>query len=306
MGDPRGIGSDIILKSLKVVSLEEKGVLPVIVGDEKILKLKAKEHGIKITRYSDGIDVPGIKSFISLKSSGSAGLDALNYINRALALCRQDYSSVMVTGPVSKESIAKEHAGFMGHTEYLAKMTGKADFAMVFISASIKMSLITTHIPLKKVSDEITSSKISKHVELLKIEFEKWFGLKDIRFILCSLNPHSGEQGLFGNEENGKMRPAVKSLKEKGVKIEGPVGAYEALKKTLDGMYDFIVTPYHDQILTAAKIFLGPLVNVTMGLPFIRTSPDHGPAIDYQDKNNADFRSMKAAIELAGNLKING
>ena len=294
MGDPRGISPEIILKSLKEIlnsDLNNK-FIPVIIGDEKILKTYADKYNADVFNIN----------YLYIKSSGSPGSDSLNYINKGVELCMENPESALVTGPVTKKSISMVRKDFRGHTEYIAELAGAGSVAMTFIAPLIKMSLLTTHFPLKKVPSEISITNITGHVEIIQSGLNRWFKMDSPRFVLCSLNPHAGENGLLGNEEKDILMPAVGELSKKGINITGPLSPHEALKKTMEGKFDFIVSLYHDQILTALKIFLGPAVNFTMGLPFVRTSPDHGPGIDITGKDIADPGSMKAAIKLAINL----
>jgi 4-hydroxythreonine-4-phosphate dehydrogenase len=285
-GDPRGIGSEIILKSLGEILESERIVsfIPIIIGDENIIEREADKYEQLNIVYGDSEEyAPGNIYCRHVKSSKDPGIDSLSYIDKAVELCRSSEDSALVTAPVIKDAIAKIKKGFIGHTEYLAQISGKEDVVMSFISKQVRMSLLTTHVPLKS-------------------EMKKWFGIKSPRSVICWVKPHAGEAGFLGREEKKVFIPAVEKLKSEGISISGPVAPNEALKITMECESDFLVSPYHDQLLTALKMFLGPTVNFTMGLDFIRTSPDHGPAIDIAGKKPADHRSMKAAIGLAVNL----
>ncbi len=300
IGDPRGIGPEIICKSIRDImcsDLKHKFV-PVVIGEKGILN-EWFGNEIEYTKLSK----PGMISGYGMDTSGHPGRDSLENIKKAIDFCVNDESSAMVTGPVEKEIISKVKKDFIGHTEYLAEMTGISAVVMSFISEKIKMSLLTTHLSLNEVSSKIYIDSIREHVNIVRRELIRRFEIKVPRIVLCSLNPHGGENGLFGMEEVDIMLPAAEQLRREGTDIAGPLGACEALRGCIDGLYDFIVSPYHDQILTAVKLFLGPTVNLTMGLPFVRTSPDHGPAIDIAGKDKADYSSMKAAIELAVTIR---
>jgi 4-hydroxythreonine-4-phosphate dehydrogenase len=304
MGDPRGIGPEIILKSLKdILKINKKyDFVPVIIGDKNIIKDYAAKYSIDFYEAVNADYKSGRIYFINVETKNHPGYDSLNYIEKGVQLCRQDSQSAIVTAPVIKESIAQIRNDFTGHTEYLAKLMNVDRVVMSFISTGIKMSLLTTHLPLKEVSFQINAENISEHVKIIVVCLKRWFDISSPNIVLCSINPHAGEEGLLGNEEKEKIIPALKQLKKEGVNITGPLGAPEALKRTIDKEFDFIISAYHDQILTAVKVFLEPTVNLTMGLPIVRTSPDHGPALDMAGKERGDFRSMKSAIELAAEL----
>jgi 4-hydroxythreonine-4-phosphate dehydrogenase len=299
MGDPRGIGPEIITKSLQEIISKNDDFIPVLIGDRSLFEKAAQELSFEIYGLENDIFETGKIYCIDLGITGHPGVDSLSYINKAIELCLVDSSGAMVTSPVIKEAIAQAMPGFIGHTEYLAKRAGVEKVVMSFISDEIKLSLMTTHLPLNKVSSSIDKGSIIRHIGIIDENLKKWFKIENPKFVMCSLNPHGGEEGLLGDEENDVFIPALEDLRKKGIKIEGPYGAPHAIKLVLNGEYDFIISPYHDQVLTAVKAFLKPTVNLTMGLPFIRTSPDHGPAIDIVGKEPADHRSMKSAIELA-------
>ena len=166
------------------------------------------------------------------------------------------------------------------------------------------MSLLTEHVPLGSVPGLIDCELIRSHVRLLVKDLKKWFAVKDPSLVISSINPHSGESGLLGAEEKDVIIPAVEGLRKEGVKIDGPFSPAFALRCALEGRYGVVVSPYHDQLLPAFKVLLGPSVNVTLGLGFPRTSPDHGPAVDTAGKKEADHSSMKAAIGLALELAL--
>ncbi|MFC2062138.1 PdxA family protein [Elusimicrobiota bacterium] len=293
MGDPRGIGPEIIYKSIKDIfsGSEKKEFTPVIIGDEEILKASSGKYGIK-----DKI------SYHPVESSAHPGKDALNYIDKGVDLCKNDPDSALVTAPVEKNIIAQVEKGFAGHTEYIAGLLGVNKAVMAFIGQGIRMSLLTTHIPLKAVAENISGDHIIEHVKIADNALKKWFKIDHPRIVLCGLNPHAGEEGLLGYEEKDCFVPAIKKLREGGININGPLSAEAGLKSILNGEYDLIVSSYHDQLLPGVKALLGPTVNLTAGLPIVRTSPDHGPAIDIAGKKPADFKSMRSAILLAARL----
>ncbi|MEA3506791.1 MAG: 4-hydroxythreonine-4-phosphate dehydrogenase PdxA [Elusimicrobiota bacterium] len=302
MGDPRGIGPEIIFKALKGLPKSHKNKTFVIVGDKETLKGPARKYEIEIREYNSEQLKDGGIFFVPVNSCGHPGKDSLNYIKRTVELTRRQPHAAMVTAPVEKKIVSEVEKDFVGHTEYIKKLTGAANCEMVFITEKIKISLLTRHIPLKEVNKNITSLRIVEHVKFLNKELKGKFGYKHPRFLIIGLNPHAGDEGLVGNEENEIYRPAVKELKRAGIIVGDIISAEAALRKQSIENYDFIVSSYHDQILPAIKTAFKPTVNLTLGLEFIRTSPDHGPAIDIAGKDIADSESMAAAIKLAGNL----
>ncbi|MGM0567851.1 MAG: PdxA family dehydrogenase [Elusimicrobiota bacterium] len=290
MGDPRGIGPSIIFNSLKEIQLEDLDIT--IIGDKRKLSAEADKSGFAI----------GQIKISDIKISGNAGADSVAFIDRALLHVCHNPGSALVTAPVEKRAAASFKEGFRGHTEYIAEFCKVENPVMSFISDKLKMSLVTTHLPLEKVASKIKKAMIERHVKIINSCLKKHFNINTPRIVLCSLNPHCGEEGLLGAQEAEEMKPAVEALKKKNVFICGPLSPSYALKECLRGRYDFLVSPYHDQILPALKAFMAPSVNLTMGLPFIRTSPDHGPAVDLPSGRKADYSAMKKAIELAGEL----
>ncbi len=290
MGDPRGIGPDIIFRSLKEIKLK-KAVINVI-GNREVLKEAARRQSFDASR----VEITGIEPLLN------PGAAALACIDIALKKISNTRLAALVTAPVEKKAIADVSEGFTGHTEYIASRCGVSSPIMSFITDRVKISLLTTHIPLCAVSSKIKKDLIVKHVKTAAVSLEKYFKIKAPRIALCSVNPHRGENGLIGKEEKEEMAPALKELKASGINIRGPLNADFALKQALERKYDFVVSAYHDQLLPAVKTALGPSVNFTMGLGFIRTSPDHGPAIDLSPKADPDHRSMKEAVKLAVKL----
>ena len=290
MGDPRGIGPSIIFNSLKDIQLE--GLDITVIGDKRKLSAGASKAGFEIGRIK----------ISDIQLSANAGADSVAFIDRALLLVCNNPGSALVTAPVEKKAVASFKEGFRGHTEYIAKLCKVKNPVMSFISDKLRMSLLTTHLPLEEVASNIKKARIEAHVEIINSCLKKYFNINTPRIVLCSLNPHCGEECLLGSQEAGEMRPAVEGLKKKNIFIYGPLSPSYALKECLKGRYDFLVSPYHDQVLPALKAFAAPSVNLTMGLPFIRTSPDHGPAVDLPAGSKADYSGMKKAIELAAEL----
>ncbi len=291
MGDRRGIGAAIIFGSLREMG-ERAGKINII-GDSGILMWEASRGGFNA----------GSVNIIDVAPSGDPGKDALNFLDRAMDEVLSNPGSALVTAPVQKEAVDRVHKGFRGHTEYIASRCGVKNPVMAFVSSgNIKISLLTRHIPLKDVPEFLSRSALTEHIRRVTADLKKYFNIKSPRIALCSLNPHRGEGGLIGEEERKIIKPAADLLRDGGVDVRGPLNASQALKEVSCGSCDFAVSIYHDQLLPAIKALDGPSVNLTMGLPFIRTSPDHGPALDLPPGHWADHSSMKKAIELAVSL----
>ena len=260
-GDPDGIGPEVTKKALK---------------DPAIKRLA---------------------NFCVINANDDTGLDA---IKRAVKVLDAQEAHALVTAPVNKAKIARSGISFKGHTEYLAEHTNTKRFAMLFCSGRLKVSLVTRHIPLKKVPGAITKEKIRDAIELTYEALDSDFGRSNPRIGVCGLNPHSGESGLIGTEEKDIIEPVIKKLKSRIPGLTGPLPSDVAFYKAYNYQLDAVVSMYHDQGLGPFKmVAFHSGVNVTLGLPFIRTSPDHGTAYDIAGKGIADPGSMKGAIRLA-------
>jgi 4-hydroxythreonine-4-phosphate dehydrogenase len=274
IGNPRGIGLEVIRKALKNPALKNKADF-LIIGDP------------------------------TLRKSGrrACARNSIESINKAFELVAAKKADALVTGPVSKEDINKIGLGFKGHTEYLAGLCGCEKFAMMFISDKLKLSLVSRHIALGKVSRFISANMIYDTVDLTYNALKKWFGVGKPKIGIAGLNPHCGEGGEFGNEESSVIRPAINRLKKRYNGIFGPIPGDTLLYDVYHKRFDAAVCMYHDQGLGAFKmISRNNGVNLTLGLPFIRTSPDHGTGFDIAGKDIADPGSMFEAIKLATNL----
>ena len=232
------------------------------------------------------------------------GKAAMEYIDKALELLNCHEADALVTAPVNKSCIRS--AGFKefeGHTEYLAQKTGSKDFAMMFVGKRLKITLCSRHIALRLVARAITEDVIYRTIMLTHECLKKSFGIKDPKIAVAGLNPHAGDSGLFGDEEEKVIIPAIRKASTGIKNIYGPFPADVVFYETLKGKFDAVVAMYHDQALAPFKtLYFNDGVNMTMGLPFVRTSPDHGTAFDIAGKGIADPTSMKEAILLACRL----
>ncbi|HLF95271.1 MAG TPA: 4-hydroxythreonine-4-phosphate dehydrogenase PdxA [Planctomycetota bacterium] len=230
-----------------------------------------------------------------LGSRTGGGREALGAIDQALDLALSKKVDGIVTAPVSKERIAKTGVPFIGHTEYLAVRAGVKLPVMLFVAGPLRVALVTTHVSLRKLPPMITPDRVLGVLRETSRGVREFFGVLEPRLAVCGLNPHAGEAGEFGSEEIDVIAPAIEMARKEGVKAEGPYAADTVWKRPCDA----IVAMYHDQGLGPIKAMHPDAVNVTLGLPFVRTSPDHGTAFDIAGKGLADPAPMIAAIRLA-------
>ncbi|MFH1703180.1 MAG: 4-hydroxythreonine-4-phosphate dehydrogenase PdxA [Nitrospirota bacterium] len=319
MGDPGGVGPEIIVKALSFASMNDCSSI-VVIGDRtpleealRLLKEPAKLRIIKspeesnltfLGRAIDLIDMGVIKKFKKGRPTAEGGRASVLYIKRAVVLALEKQVDGIVTAPISKESWKIAGFKWPGHTEMLAELTYTKDYAMMLIGGKLKVILVTIHTPLKNVPALITRDRILKTIRLTKKACHM-LGIKRPRIAVAGLNPHAGETGLFGDEEIREIIPSIKKAEREGIQVSGPHPPDTVFHKAYKGEFDIIVCMYHDQGLIPLKmVAFDEGVNVTVGLPFIRTSPDHGTAYDIAWKGIANPSSMIQAIKLASTLRI--
>jgi 4-hydroxythreonine-4-phosphate dehydrogenase len=314
MGDPGGIGPEILVKALQKEKPSRRCAY-LLIGSLETFKTLCKKTGlwipIKIVRsVSPEALRAGNTYFLDIStglSGGGAfkigklcrenGRLALSAIEKAAALARQGAIDAIVTAPVNKSAIRLVDKKFIGHTEFLAHKAKARRFAMMFVSPRLKVTLATIHVPLKKVSGLLTTKSILEKILLTDEMLKEGFAIKKPRIAVCALNPHGGE---FGNEEAKVIAPAVRAACRKGIHAFGPFSADLLFHAAYHGKYDALIGMYHDQALAPFKLVaFHDGVNVTLGLPYIRTSPDHGTAFDIAYQGKADPSSMLAALRLA-------
>ena len=297
MGDPAGVGPQIIVKALK--RLKDSAEF-VIIADTRVLEkvsgFRSQVSGLKV------IDLKNVnqKDFRFGKVKAEYGRAAIEYLDKALDLIRGGEIDCLVTCPISKEAVNLAGIKFSGHTEYLAKNTGTVDFVMMLLNKRLKISLVTRHIPISSVSRQLTEEKLYKTIYITYQSLRKVFSIKNPRIVVAALNPHASDNGLIGNEENRIIKPVLNKLKHLAGHINGPISADTAILRAKEKKYDCVVAMYHDQALIALKlsgIFHG--VNITLGLPFVRTSPLHGTAFDIARTKSASPAALIEAIQLA-------
>jgi 4-hydroxythreonine-4-phosphate dehydrogenase len=317
MGEPGGIGPEVIVKTLYESSLR-KYIDPIVVGSAKVMNEAVKLTGLplkvrRLSRVSDSrpcsniIEVIDEKSALSLKKgapSRNAGRSIVKYIKTAVRLAINNDVKAIVTAPISKESIALAGYSWPGHTELLAELTETDNYAMMFASRKLKVILCTIHIPLKDVPKKLNCKLVLKTIRLAR-KGMGMLGVSDPRIAVSGLNPHAGEAGIMGAEEDMKISPAVGRARLEEINVSGPFPPDVVFYKAVKGEFDIVVCMYHDQGLIPFKMLAFEKgVNVTVGLPFVRTSPDHGTAFNIAWQNKADPSSMIEAVKLSGKLKL--
>ena len=292
LGDPRGIGPEVVAGALGAAPL---GADIVLVGPDDLLSGIPARSRIGVGEWGRGKGEGG-RGDDSVAQS--AGLLAVRSIERAVWLARAGDVDAVVTGPVEKRALHLAGYRFPGVTELLSHLTGNTPAAMMLAAGPLRVVLLTTHIPLRDVPRHLTTESIVATGRITATALARWFGKPTPRLALCALNPHAGEGGLFGDEDERILRPAAEQLG-----AAGPLPADTVFVRALRGEFDAVLAPYHDVGMTAVKVAaFGKGVNVTLGLPFPRTAPDHGTAFDIVGKGVADPGSMRAALELATTL----
>ncbi len=315
MGDPAGIGPEVIIKALSLAEIQRLS-RPVVIGDASVLKeamkySKSSPLSINVIKRLDGAKFEnGIINILDMdyinaaklkmgKISAECGRASIKYVERAIDLAMEKKVDAIATAPINKEAIHLAGYRYNGHTELLAKRTGASHYAMMFFSDSIRVILVTTHIPLSHVSKELDKKKIVSTIKLADKELRNLLG-KAPKIGVAGLNPHAGENEIFGSEEVKIIKPAVEEAKKAGIDVKGPISADAIFYLANIGMFDVVVAMYHDQGLIPLKLLsFNKSVNVTVGLPIIRTSVDHGTGFDIAGKGWANPGSMVQAIKVA-------
>ncbi len=300
MGDPAGIGPEIIVKALSNPDVNRLAHFQII-GNKKIFS-RYQMQPLKNCTFIDLNTIPDgqIKVGTLSKASGQA---AVHYLDTALELLKAKTISALVTAPLCKEAVQLTNPHFKGHTEYLAEFFGVKEFDMMFVLKDLKVVIATRHVPLADVPSAITQKLIVKTICLTAKALNNYFHIQNPKIAVCGLNPHAGEGGHIGKEEIEIILPAMRQVRKMCKRIEGPFAADTLFCDFNAAKYDAIIAMYHDQGLVPIKTTnFYKLVNLTIGLPVIRTSPAHGTAFDIAGKNKADPSSMCESIKLAVRL----
>ncbi|GAM11274.1 4-hydroxythreonine-4-phosphate dehydrogenase [Geobacter sp. OR-1] len=320
MGDPTGVGPEIIAKALAEPSVQ-KICRPLVLGDRK-----AMERGIAVTglplRLETVSDLPpdfpepdvcylreisqlGAKDLGYGRPTPATGNAMYLYILAAAGLCMSGHAAAMATAPISKEALNKGGHHYPGHTELLAELTGTTEFVMMLAGLRLRVTLVTIHEALAEVPRLVTFDKVLETIKVTHQDLSRYFKERP-RIAVAALNPHCGESGLFGNEDAQIIRPAVEEARRLGIDAVGPLSADTLFHLAVRGDYDAVVCMYHDQGLIPLKLLhFDDGVNVTLGLPIIRTSVDHGTAYDLAGTGRANSASMVAAIRMAADMAGN-
>ncbi len=320
MGDPAGIGPEVVVKAASVADVRARADF-VVFGDRAVLERAARDVDITIdlvpvdtpeaARGHDEKTLP-VRAISDLSDDAqldwgapTARSDAvqIEYIRGAFDAVMSQAADAIVTAPISKASLKRSGADFPGHTEMLASWCGVKGPLMMLAGPTLKVIPITIHVPLRDVPSLLTKEKIEHALRVTDKTLRTFFWRRRPRIVVAGLNPHAGEGGMFGDEEIRIIRPAVDACVGEGIDVAGPYAADTVYQRTVSGEFDVVVGMYHDQALIPLKLFdFDQAVNVTLGLPIIRTSVDHGTAYDIAGRGVASAGSMMAAVRLAAEM----
>ena len=317
-GEPAGIGPDILITAIQQPFDAEL----IAVANPDLLKQRAALLNLPLTLVEFNSTIPSeihrpgelkilpidhqIKGIPGKPSPNDAGY-ILNTLKIACIGCLQNKFTAMVTAPVNKAVINEAGLPFTGHTEYLAEICGSGYPVMMLADQKLRVALVTTHLPLSEVSDAITYEKLKQVINIVWYDLHNRFDIQNPNILVCGLNPHAGENGYLGMEEKNIIIPALEDLRQNGLRLTGPVPADTAFNLENLQTFDVIVTMYHDQGLPVLKSRgFGEIVNITLGLPIIRTSVDHGTALSLAGTGQGNCSSLTSAINCAISLsKVN-
>jgi 4-phospho-D-threonate 3-dehydrogenase / 4-phospho-D-erythronate 3-dehydrogenase len=318
IGDPSGIGPEVVLKTIAEPQVREACV-PVVICDAQELSHQARRLdlvcGLPIYNRGEGVphdaDGPVLYNLANVRGpvdmgveSGACGRAAGEYIEAGVELCMRGEVDAISTAPINKKAFFLGGYSYPGHTEFLARLSGVGDdFAMAFVSKSLRVVLLTTHMPLSQAIRKVQKPAIESKIRLTYRELRR-FGIDRPRIAVAALNPHGAEGGLFGIEESSEILPAIESCRDReSIDVSGPYSADTIFLRAARGEFDAVISCYHDQGMIPVKcLSFGEAINLTLGLPFIRTSVDHGTAFDIAGKGVAEHTSMVAAVLLAAEL----
>lgn len=313
-GEPAGIGPDLIIQLAQTVQEHEL----VCIADSSMLQQRAKKLGLplKVTPYDKNktqkivagsltvLEEPLDNPLVCGAADKNNAQSQLHALQRAVKGCLSNEFAALITGPMHKGVINEAGIPFTGHTEYLAELTNTQKVVMMLAApeskSQLRVALATTHLALSEVSQAITQQSLTEVISILNSEMKKYFAVKNPRILICGLNPHAGEDGHLGMEEIETLIPVINKLNNQGFNLKGPLPADTVFTQPYIEDADAILAMYHDQGLPVLKhVGFGAAVNVTLGLPFIRTSVDHGTAFDLAGTGKANSGSLKAAINMA-------
>ncbi len=318
MGDPAGIGPEVIAKALAGREVQRL-CLPLVIGSVPVMERTIKKLRLKLSvvpvHGHDPVSLKGntvavldpmerpLRKFALGIAAAETGAASVEFIKKAVHLAEIGCIDGIVTAPINKEAINMAGCHYPGHTELLADLTHARESGMMIVGGPLRIMFVTTHVAIKDLSKLLTQAKIEKAIRLAHQALTNLYGIKKPRIGVAALNPHAGEHGLFGNEEARVILPAARAAQAQGILASDPQPADTLFGKAVKGQYDGIVAMYHDQGLIPLKLVaFGTCVNLTVGLPIIRTSVDHGTAFDIVGKGMADSGSLLEAIKLAARI----
>lgn len=313
-GEPAGVGPDICL----ALALEPRATRWAVLADPELLAARAARLGldVELLERASAEEIaahrPGSLQVLAvpLRGAVTAGRPdvvnvpyVLEQLERAAALCLSGACEALVTAPVQKSIINAAGVPFSGHTEHLAELTGAPLPVMMLASDRLRVALVTTHLPLARVPDAIDAARLAQTIEIVDRDLKRWFGFSVPRIRVLGLNPHAGEAGTLGDEEQRLIEPVLATMRARGIELIGPTPADTAFTPEALASADVVLAMFHDQGLPAIKaLAFGEIVNVTLGLPILRTSVDHGTALEFAGTGRARHASLAAALALAERL----
>ena len=302
MGDPGGIGPEVILKALTSPEIRAAANY-VVIGSEKVLS------NISDRVLSDNISVLDLDNFtvnnaLSHKPLPDSGKASVEYILKGLDLAINGKIDALVTAPISKEAIKLAGYNYAGHTELLKEKTSVENVVMFMVGKGLRVSFVTTHLAVNEISGAINQENVFSTIQITATGLKTFFGIDQPKIAVCGLNPHCGDGDCFGTEERDVIVPAIERAQKMGINCHGPLSADTVFNKALNGEFDIVVVQFHDQGAIPIKMHaFDSGVNITLGIPVIRTSPTHGTAFDIAGKGIADPGSMIEAIKTAVMMK---
>jgi 4-phospho-D-threonate 3-dehydrogenase / 4-phospho-D-erythronate 3-dehydrogenase len=301
LGDPAGVGAEVTLKALADPAINQSAEF-IILGDRAAVTPAEHSTGVQLAslpvQFRDCQTLPANTPMQMGTLRAEYGAAAVRYVHDATFMCLSGVADAMVTAPLNKEAVTLNGIPFSGHTEYIAELCGNTDSRMLLAGQKLSVVHVSTHISLREACN-LSTARIIRTIELGN-EAMKLLGKTHPRIAVCGLNPHAGEHGLFGTEDAQFIQPAVEACQAQGIDCEGPVAPDTIFFRAARGSHDLVVAMYHDQGHIPMKLLdFESTVNMSLGIPIIRTSVDHGTAFDIAGKNIADEANMKAAIRMA-------
>lgn len=302
MGDPNGIGPEVVLKALADEALRAT-TQPLVLGSAAVLRRHAERLGLEAVLDRIEVREVGEAEVRFGETTAEAGRLAMRAVEAGCDACLLGEADALVTAPISKEAIHLAGYRFPGHTEFLAQRTRAAGYTMMMVSEGLRVGLVTTHVPVRAVADLVTEEAIFDKLRIIAASLGRDFGIARPRIAVLGLNPHAGDGGVIGCEEIEVVAPALGRARAEGLDVTGPHPADAFFGTGGHTRHDAVLAMYHDQGLVPFKaLAMGQGVNFTAGLPIVRTSPDHGTAFDIAGQGLARAESMKAAIQLAAQI----